>query len=148
VDVNDSRGFYDAVKLVHGPTSRTGFPVRSADGATLIRDNRLILNRWAEHFSGLINRRNPVDLGILGSLPEFPTVLEMDNDLSIQEISMAVNGLNNRKAPGSDGIPAEVFRRGGYMLTHLLHQFCSIVWLHAARVERCRNCHYIQEKER
>jgi len=39
-----------------------------------------------------------------------------------------VKGLKNNKAAGPDGLPAEVFKHGGYLLKHRLHRFITSTW--------------------
>ena len=36
---------------------------------------------------------------------------------SLEEVNKAISSLSNGKAPGSDGIPAELFANGGPILT-------------------------------
>ena len=40
------------------------------------------------------------------------------------EISTAIKKLNNRKAPGADGIPAELYKYGGPVMLGVIHQLC------------------------
>ena len=54
-DTHDSKGFYDALKEVYGPQSSSTSPLLNVDGTTLITDKPAILNRWAEHFSAVLN---------------------------------------------------------------------------------------------
>ncbi|KAJ8402492.1 hypothetical protein AAFF_G00365750 [Aldrovandia affinis] len=61
-DRNDMHSFYDAVKTIYGPRNCSLAPVRSADGTTLIKDQALIVEWWAEHFNTLLNQPTPVDL--------------------------------------------------------------------------------------
>ena len=39
-----------------------------------------------------------------------------------------MKGLKNNKAAGSDGLPAEVFKHGGYLLKRRLHHFITSTW--------------------
>ena len=47
--------FFDALKTVYGPLSSETTPLLSADGTSLLTDNKAILKRWAEHFDGVLN---------------------------------------------------------------------------------------------
>jgi len=89
------------------------------DGTTLI------LSRWAEHLQELLNQANPVDQSIAEQLPQQPTISGLDTLPSLEEISAAANNLKNNKAPGPDGIPAEIFKYGGNLLLRRLHFFIS-----------------------
>ena len=66
-----------------------------------------------------------MDQSIADQLPQLPTVLELDTFRSPEETSAAANNLKNNKAPGPDGIPAEIFKYGGNLLLQRLHSFIS-----------------------
>ena len=59
-DTHDSKRLYDALKAVYGTQSSSTSPLLNVDGTTLIIDKPAILNRWAEHFSAVLNR--PADI--------------------------------------------------------------------------------------
>ena len=46
-NINDTKSFYEALKGVYRPSRFSLHPVRSTDGV-LIKNNELILKRWAE----------------------------------------------------------------------------------------------------
>ena len=48
--------------------------------------------------------------------------------LRIDEVAPAVREMRNGKAPGSDGIPAEIYKHGGDALLHRLHALFKIAW--------------------
>ena len=47
--------FFDALKTVYGPQSSGTTPLLSAEGTSLLTDKEAILERWAEHFDGVLN---------------------------------------------------------------------------------------------
>jgi hypothetical protein len=47
---------------------------------------------------------------------------------TIEEVAAAVSEMRNGKAPGSDGIPAEIYKHGGDALLHRLHALFKVVW--------------------
>ena len=47
---------------------------------------------------------------------------------SLEEVNKAISSLSNGKAPGSDGIPAEVFANGGPLLTEKLLELFQLMW--------------------
>ena len=44
------------------------------------------------------------------------------------EVQKAIHSLSNGKAPGSDSIPAEIFKAGGQVLTQKLTELFLIMW--------------------
>ena len=127
-DSGDLQNFYAALKKVYGPSDRSLAPVKSQDGSTLYTDKRGILERWKEHYSSLLNTRNPINLSCLESIPQLSVVREMDLMPTIQEVISSVNSLKNNKAPGVDDIPAEVLKYGGETLHARLHDIITAVW--------------------
>ena len=67
-DDNDTHKFYNTIKQAYGPVTRCTVPVRSADGATLIKDQEGISQRWAELFSTLLNDGLTPDHSILNEI--------------------------------------------------------------------------------
>lgn len=129
-DCNNTQGFYDAIKALYGPRKQAIAPVRSADGSTLLKDRHEILARWANHFETLLNQTNPVDPHILDNFPDLPPAINLDTPPLYSETRKAIAGLKNNKCAGPDGIPAEVFKHGGYLLTRRLHLLIQKFWEH------------------
>ncbi len=127
-DTNDLHSLYDSLKGVYGPVRSSSVPMRSADGTTLIKDRQGILARWAEHLNELLNRVNPADPSVIDRLPTLPLMGELDLQPSFSEVHKAAKSLKNNKAVGPDGLPAEVFKYGGYTLTRRVHRFIRDVW--------------------
>ena len=55
----DMKNFYDGIKEIYGPMSSGSSPLLSKDRNTLIINTDLILERWAEHFKGVLHRPLP-----------------------------------------------------------------------------------------
>lgn len=47
---------------------------------------------------------------------------------SIEETLKAIRRLKPNKAPGADGIPAELIKQGGAALHHAIHEIVVHVW--------------------
>ena len=71
-DKNDSKNFYSALKAIYGPTSSGSSPLLNADGSQLISDQDKVLERWAEHFSNVLNRPSSISQEAIADLPQFP----------------------------------------------------------------------------
>ena len=107
-DRKDMKKFHDALKTIDCPKSSGATPLLSADGSTLLTDKDAILKWWAEHFNSVLNLPSYVEINVLIEfnvlLDEFPTVTETRK---------AIQHLSSGKAPGTDAIPAEVYKAGG-----------------------------------
>nr|VZI07622.1 unnamed protein product [Spirometra erinaceieuropaei] len=83
-----------------------------------------ILQRWAEHFRGVLNRPSVISDAAIARLPQVETNADLDLPPSLRETIRAVQQLSSGKAPGSDAIPAEVYKHGGpQMMDHLTALF-------------------------
>lgn len=127
-DSNDMHNFYDSLKSIYGPKNCPLVPIRSADGATLIKEQKQIVERWAEHFKILLNQRNVIDDTILNEIPDRPTINDLDLPPTFSEISQAVKSLKDNKAPGPDSIPAEILKHGGYLCLRTIYKFVLEIW--------------------
>nr|VZI16281.1 unnamed protein product [Spirometra erinaceieuropaei] len=107
---NEWKNFFSAIKAVYGPPTKGTAPLLSADGNTLLTEKTQILQRWAEHFRGVLNR---------------PSVI---SDATSSETIRAVQQLSSGKAPGSDAIPAEVYKHGGPLLMDHLTALFQEMW--------------------
>jgi exonuclease III len=138
-DANQIHEFYDAIKAIFGPSRRSMVPVRSADGSHLFKTQSEILTRWAEHFSNLLNHVNPVDPSIIDELPKLPILKEMDAEPTFEETKQAIARMKNRKSPGSDAIPGELYKYGGIAIQSHLHQFILHCWRSATIPNRWKH---------
>ncbi|KAK0146682.1 Craniofacial development protein 2 [Merluccius polli] len=120
-DSGDTRGFFDATRVVYGPSYRCLTPLRSKDGLTLLKDKEAIANRWKEHYEDLLNRDTTPEMEALEKLPQQPINESMGEPPSLEEVQDAIRKMKNNKAAGPDGIPAEVLKEGGPDLLKHIH---------------------------
>nr|VZH89068.1 unnamed protein product [Spirometra erinaceieuropaei] len=112
-DRNEWKNFFSAIKAVYGLPTKGTAPLLSADGSTLLTEKTQILQRWAEHFRGVLNRPSVISDAAIERLPQVETNVDLDLPPSLQETIRVVQQLSSGKAPGSDAIPAEVYKQGG-----------------------------------
>ena len=130
-DRNNMKNFYDGLKEVYGPSTTGSLStLLSDDGCTLITDKEKVLERWAEHFNSVLNRPSIINDEAIDMLPQVPVDETMDAIPTLEEIQKAVHLLSSGKAPGSDSIPAEVYKEGSMALTEKLHQLFQLIWQH------------------
>ena len=121
------KNFYNSLKQVYSPTSAGSSPLLSADGTKLISEKNKIMERWAEHFDGVLNRPSPINEKAIERLPRFPVNESLDVIPTLGEVQIAIRQLSSGKAPGSDTIPAEIYKEGGSMLTGKLLTLIQLI---------------------
>ncbi|CAE1283158.1 unnamed protein product [Acanthosepion pharaonis] len=84
------------------------------------------VSRWREHFDVLLNHQPPaVQLDLQ---PADGTYNCSVDPPTIQEILSVLRQLRNNKAPGEDGIPAEVYKALPDIFAPWLHRVFNAVW--------------------
>ena len=127
-DSHNTKRFYDALKTVYGPQSTGSSPLLTADGTQLLTEKKQILDRWAEHFDQVLNRPATINDEAIARLPQVETNKDLDNPPTEEEVRKAVKQLSCGKAPGSDAIPAEVYKAGGPALMQKLTDLFQSMW--------------------
>uniref|UniRef100_A0A8C5P9E5 C2H2-type domain-containing protein n=1 Tax=Leptobrachium leishanense TaxID=445787 RepID=A0A8C5P9E5_9ANUR len=127
-DRKDMKNFYSGLREIYGPTASGSSPLLSADGSTLITEKEQILERWAEHFASVLNTPSVINDEAIERLPQVPANKSLDAVPTLDEIQTAIRQLSSGKAPGSDMIPAEIYKEGGPALTDKLLCLIQIIW--------------------
>ena len=105
--------FFDAHKTVYVPQSSGTTSLFSADGTSLLTDKEAILKWLAEHFDGVLNRPSSINDEAINRLPQVECNPLLDEFPTVSETVKAIKLLSSGKAPGSDAIPAEIYKAGG-----------------------------------
>ena len=61
-------------------------------------------------------------------MPQVEISISLAEPPKESEVQKAIDSLSNGKAPGSDSIPAEIFKAGGQVLTQKLTELFLIMW--------------------
>ena len=112
-DRKDMKKFHDALKTIYCPKSSCATPLLSADGSTLLTNKDTILKRWAEHFNSVLNRQPSVNDNAINRLPQIEYNVLPDKFPTVTKTRKAIQLLSCGKAPGTDAIPAEIYKAGG-----------------------------------
>ncbi|KAL8592948.1 hypothetical protein ACOMHN_050775 [Nucella lapillus] len=126
-DTKNSRMFFSALKAVYGPSRPSTTPLRSTNGA-LLKEKKAINERWRERFSTLLNRPSTVSNEALDQIPQRPTLDSLDLPPSLEEVHKAIQQTSSGKAPGKDGIPAEIFKTVGPVALDTFHDLLCSIW--------------------
>ena len=127
-DSNNTKGFYNGLKEVWEPKKKGPVQLKSADEMETFSDSKRVVARWSEHFQKLLNVPGDIDHEALDNIPQRIIKTSLDEIPTIDEMGKAIAGLKDGKAPGGDGIPAEVWKHGGVNLFSRLHQLITNAW--------------------
>ncbi|XP_035672024.1 uncharacterized protein LOC118413014 [Branchiostoma floridae] len=127
-DTGNARAFYEALRAIYGPTHRIQAPLRSSDGMKLLTDKAAVLHRWTEHYGDLFGDKRRVEDESIRKIPQHEVRTELDNPPTQEEVKKAISKLKCHKAPGVDGIPAEVYKLGGDALLERLTGLFATCW--------------------
>ena len=117
---------YEGIKTATGPTSIKAAPLKSKTGE-VITDQSMQLQRWVEHYLELYSTQNIITDTALSALPGLP-VIELDNTPTLEELSIAIDGLACGKAPGKAVILLEVLKHGKQTILQPLHELLCLCW--------------------
>ena len=107
-DNHDYRGLFAGLKALYGPRTNPVAPVQSGDGSQLLTDMQAIKARWKEYFCSLLNQEGAAQAEACDRIDKKPTRTDICSEISMEELQKALKSTANRKAPGLDGIPADV----------------------------------------
>ena len=131
-DTKDTKRFYESIKAVYGPQYVTPSPILDSDGKTLLTERSSILKRWAEHFDAVLNRPSEINEEAINRLPQVDINPDLDIAPTLPEVEKAIDQMSNGKAPGTDAIPAEVYKHTGPQLRNKLTQLFQTIWTQGA----------------
>uniref|UniRef100_H2ZZE9 Reverse transcriptase domain-containing protein n=1 Tax=Latimeria chalumnae TaxID=7897 RepID=H2ZZE9_LATCH len=122
-DAGNLKVMYDGLKKALGPTINQVAPLKSCSGET-ITDRSKQMSRWVEHYSELYSQERNITSESLDQI----VMPELDVEPTVEELSKAIDSLSSGKAPGKDGIPAEILKCGKESLLPYLHQLLLKCW--------------------
>ncbi|MCG8431359.1 MAG: reverse transcriptase family protein, partial [Candidatus Omnitrophica bacterium] len=115
------------IKKATGPTIKRSAPLKTKTGED-ITDKTKQMERWVEHYTDVYATENIVTDTVLDSMEDLPIMEELDRLPTIDEVQQAIDDLGCGKAPGNDGIPAEVYKCGQAAILPLLHLLLLMCW--------------------
>ena len=127
-DRKDMKKFFDALKTIYDPQSSGTTPFLSADGTSLLTDKEAILKIWAEQFDGVLSRPSSINDEAINRLPQVECDLLLDELPTVSETVKAIKLRSSGNSPGSDTIPAEIYKAGGPPAAEKLTELFHIMW--------------------
>ena len=126
-DTGNIKVMYDGIKQALGPTQKKTAPLKSATGE-VIHDRDQQMERWVEHYTEVYARENVVTEDALNAIECLAELEELDREPTIDELSEVLDSLACGKAPGKDGIPAEVLKCCKETPITELHEILCLCW--------------------
>ena len=116
------------MKAMYCPKRSCATPLLSADGSTLLTNKDAIMERWAKHFSSVLNRPLCVNDNAINRLPQIECNALLDEFPNVTEKRKAIQHLSSGKAPVADAITCEVFKAGGHPIAEKLTGLFQCIW--------------------
>ncbi|CAE1323598.1 unnamed protein product [Acanthosepion pharaonis] len=101
---------------------------RAAGGQVLFIDKASILSCWSECFQALFNADRVIQDPAVFRILHQPVKREINELLSVEEVTNAIEQLRSGKAAGVNGIPPEIWKDGGPALHSTVHEFLVCCW--------------------
>lgn len=127
----DTKKLYDLIRnssLAHRRVSRT---IKDQNGNDITAQNK-VLERWANHFSALLNRPPPTgedNLSLCSKISVGPGFACRDEDSpTITEIVMAIKRMKNGKSPGRDEVRPEMLKAAPQQVANMLQPIYNQIW--------------------
>ncbi|BHF82105.1 hypothetical protein SprV_0802524100 [Sparganum proliferum] len=97
-------GFFFAIKALYGTRTKAIARLRIDDGSTLLTEKTQVLQRWVEHFRGVLNHPSTISDAAIARLPQVETNTDLDVPPALHETIRVVHQLSSAKEPGSDAL--------------------------------------------
>ena len=111
--------------------------------AEVIADKAKQLDRLVKHYSELYTRENVVHQSALDAIDHLLLMPELDEVLSIKELSKAIDRLPSGKTPGKDCIPAEIIKSSKSTFLVPLHKLLTQCWKEGSVPQDMRDANII-----
>nr|VZI43307.1 unnamed protein product [Spirometra erinaceieuropaei] len=102
--------------------------VAKANRTTLLTEKTQLLQRWAGHFRGVLNRPSTLSDAASARPPQVETNAELDLPPFLHNQSRPCNSSPTIKAPRTNAIPAEIYRHSGPKLMDNLTALFQEMW--------------------
>ena len=102
--------------------------LKSTYGMETFSHSKRVDARWCEQFRKIVNVSGDIDHEAVDIISQRITKTNLDDIPTMDEMTRAIACLKDGKAPGGDGIPAEVWKHGGNNLFNICHQLITNFW--------------------
>ena len=130
-DKHDYKSLHQGLKAVYGPSYKSSPGIKSKDGV-LLTEPAQVLDRWSEHFNGVLNQDSEFDISVLDEIPQWDVKQSLTDLPTFDEVTLSIKQLTAGKAAGADGIPPDVFKCGGETVAQELLKLFTQIWVEGA----------------
>ncbi|CAF0787582.1 unnamed protein product [Rotaria sp. Silwood1] len=139
IKLNDPANAFNIIRRLSGKMKRVENMAIKDKHGKLILNSTDQLERWREFFDELLNVSSSVDLQLIDQI-KIQSIEKKEEERqnaqpTIPEVRKALNQMKSRKAPGYDGITADLLKAGGEPVIKWLHEMFSDVWKQEKMVE-------------
>jgi hypothetical protein len=120
------RNLFDIMRKMINAPMYCGVPVRDKAGS-IITSVQGQLERWRQHFEEVLNTDSSFPLDRYQAIP-LPELQISVRPPSKREIILAIKGMKNGKAAGSDNIPAEILKVDPNVAADMLLLLFQDIW--------------------
>ena len=117
---------YKITKALAGGFKNCDIPMKDADGVviTSVEEQTQL---WKTHFETILNKEAPREVE---DIPEREEDLHVNMDPpTANEVKSAIDNMKSGKAPGADGVSAEMLKAGGDVITETLTEILKEISL-------------------
>ena len=122
---NDLKTLYKIDKQLNNGFKNCDVPMKNKNGMVIEKEAEK-LQRWKEHFESVLNRPDP---------PHLAAIQLADTDLdictdppSLEEVTAAIKAMKSGKAPGADGVTAEMLKADVNVMAPILTESFKQIW--------------------
>ena len=122
---NDLKTLYKINKQLNNGFKNCDVPVKNKNGMVIEKEAEK-LQRWKEHFESVLNRPDP---------PHLSDIQPADTDLDIctdpprlEEVTATIKAMKSGKAPGADGVTAEMLEADVNVTAPILNEIFKQIW--------------------
>jgi hypothetical protein len=122
---NETRKFFKDIRIFQNNSSPAIFTCKGENGI-LKTDKQEVLDRWKQYFADLMKTDRKI-----GNQAQEEGTSEKKIEVeppTYKEVSDIIKKLKENKAPGTDNIPAELIKCGGYILKHRMYKLILLIW--------------------